>query len=134
MKSLILATAILASATSVFARNPQIRACYEVGGRYVVANSTDDQFGLCILGESLVGSIDILNRDNAIEFPLSLHYYKKGVQACPAQNRKTLTSLDGLDEISVCMYVDNSIVDIETLAAGKNNERNAKLNEVLGLR
>lgn len=123
----------MASTTTVFARNPQIRACYDVGGRFEVVNSSNDQIGLCILDQSLVGAIDILNRNNVIEFPLSLYKYKKGVQVCPRQNITNLKSFDGLEEITVCMYSDGSILDIETLASGKNSERNAKLNEVLGI-
>lgn len=98
----------------------------------MVVNSFEDQIGLCKFGLTLVGSIDILNKDARIEVPLSLHNYKKGVQICGAQNRTTLTTFEG-EEISVCQYYDGSVIDIETLASGKNSGRNPELNSVLGL-
>lgn len=122
----------LTNSLSLAAKNPQIRACYAAGGEFLVVNSIDDQIGLCRFGLSLVGSIDILNKDARIEVPLSLHNYKKGVQLCMSQNRTKLTTFEG-EEISVCQYYDGSIIDIETLASGKLSDRNPKLNSVLGL-
>lgn len=122
----------LTNSLSLAAKNPQIRACYAAGGEFLVVNSVDDQIGLCRFGLSLVGSIDILNKDARIEVPLSLHNYKKGVQLCMSQNRTKLTTFEG-EEISVCQYYDGSIIDIETLASGKLSDRNPKLNSVLGL-
>lgn len=124
---------ILLTTTATYAvRNPQIRACYAAGGQFMVVNSTEDQIGLCKLGPSLIGSIDLLNKDARIEVPLSLHNYKKGVQVCGSQNRTILTTFDG-EEISFCQYYDGSVIDIETLASGKNSGRNPELNSVLGL-
>ena len=97
-----------------------------------MVNSTEDQIGLCKFELSLVGSIDILNKDARIEVPLSLHHYKNGVQLCASQNRTILTTFEG-DEISFCQYYDGSLIDIETLASGKNSGRNPELNSVLGL-
>lgn len=133
MKNLALLATILITTTTTYAtRNPQIRACFAAGGQFLVVNSVDDQIGLCKFGHSLVGSIDILNKDARIEIPLSLHNYKKGVQVCGSQNRTTLMTFEG-EEISVCQYYDGSVIDIETLASGKNSGRNPELNSVLGL-
>lgn len=133
MKKLTLFSIVLFSALSSFAaKNPQIRACVMVGGVFIVVNAPGDQIGLCKLGPSLVGSIDILNKDARIEVPLSLYNYKKGVQLCSPQNMAVMTTFDG-EEISVCQYYDGSIIDIETLANGKYSNRNTQLNKVLGL-
>lgn len=133
MKNLALFTLILCTAAASYAvRNPQIRACYAAGGEFMVVNAPEDQLGICKLGLSMVGSIDILNKDARIEIPLSLHNYKKGVQLCLAQNRTTLSTFDG-EEISVCQYYDGSVIDLETLSSGKNNNRNDLLNSALGL-
>lgn len=133
MKNLaLLATILLTTTVSYAVRNPQIRACHAAGGQFMVVNSTEDQIGLCKFGFSLVGSIDILNKDARIEVPLSLHHYKKGVQLCGSQNQTTLTTFEG-EEISFCQYYDGSLIDIETLASGKNSGRNPELNSVLGL-
>ena len=133
MKNLaLIAIVLFTGAVSNATRNPQIRACYSAGGTFFVVNSIDDQIGLCKLGLSLVGAIDILNKDARIEVPLSLHNYKKGILVCESSNITTLRTFEG-HEISVCMYYDGSVIDIETLASGKNNPRNQELNSVLGL-
>lgn len=109
-----------------------MRACRAAGGEFIIANTSDDQIGLCKLGLNYVGAIDVLNRDAQIEVPLSLHYYKKGVQACSTQNLTIVNTLEG-EEISVCLYSDDSVIDIETLASGYLSQRNAALNAFLGI-
>ncbi len=123
LTSLIIFTATASSAI----RNPQIRACYAAQGQFLVVNASEDQIGLCKLGPSLVGAIDLLNKDAQIEIPLSLHNYKKGVQTCTTRNLMTFTTFEG-EEIMVCYYSDGSVIDLETLSSGKNSERNTQLN------
>lgn len=133
MKNLVMLAMILFTTTATYAvRNPQIRACYSTGGNFLVVNTFQDQIGLCQFGHSLVGAIDILNKDARIEIPLSLHYYKIGVQLCESRNQMTLTTFDG-DKISVCQYYDGSVIDIKTLTSGKNSGHNSQLNSALGL-
>lgn len=135
MKSLALALALsllLVGNSSFATRNPQIRACVSVGGQFFVVDAEYDEVGICRIDNSLVGAIDILNRDSGIEVPLSLFNYKKGVQSCSSQNLTTLYTFEG-EPIYVCQYSDGSILDVETLTSGKNSARNQELNKVLGL-
>lgn len=133
MKKLLIVSAVIFSTATAFAfKNPQIRACYTVGGQFLVINTEDDQIGLCKIGNSLVGAIDILNKDSRIEVPLSLSHYKRGIQVCKSQNITTLVTFEG-EEVTFCQYSDGSLIDIETVASGKNSERNTVLNNVLGL-
>lgn len=133
MKKLAIFGAVILSTLSVYAyKNPQIRACHSVGGQFFVANSQFDQFGLCKIGLSIVGAVDILNRNAQIEYPASLYNYTRGIQVCTQFNRNTLTTLEG-ETLEVCLYSDSTIIDIETLASGKNSGRNPELNKVLGL-
>jgi hypothetical protein len=133
MKTLLLTGAItLLSTTAFSASNPQIRACHSVGGQFFVSQVLDDQIGLCKIGQSVVGSIDILNRDAQIEVPLSLHYYASGVKVCPPQNLTTLNDANQ-NEFTVCMYSDDSVIDIETLNSGFESHRNLQLDAILGL-
>lgn len=128
----LLSIALFTTISSFAAENPQIRACRLAGGEFMVVNSPEDQIGLCKFGPALVGSIDILNKDARIEVPLSLHNYKKGIQTCSSQNMALLMTFDK-KELLVCQYYDGSIIDIDTLASGKNSGRNALLNSALGL-
>lgn len=133
MKSLVLALTLLLVGNSSFAtRNPQIRACVTAGGQFFVVNSEFDEIGICRIDNSLVGAIDILNRDSGIDVPLSLFNYKRGVRSCSSQNLTTLYTLDN-ESIYVCQYSDGSILDVETLTSGKDSPRNNELNKVLGL-
>lgn len=133
MKNLALFAMILFTTAATYAvKNPQIRACYAAGGEFMVVNSSEDEIGLCKFGPSLVGAIDILNKDARIEIPLSLHNYKKGIQLCGSQNMTKFTTFEG-EEISVCQYYDGSVIDLETLASGKNSVQNTELNSALGL-
>lgn len=133
MKKLILTGLILFSALSVFAVvNPQIRACHSVNGEFFVLKSDYDELGICKFGPALVGAIDILNKDDSIEEPLSLIRYKQGLQSCSVENVANLTSFEG-DVRAFCIYSDNSLIDLETVKSGKNNPRNSKLNSALGL-
>ncbi len=133
MKNLaLIAIVLFTAAVSNAIRNPQIRACHSAGGEFFVVQSSNDQIGLCKLDLSIVGAIDLMNKDASIEVPLSLHNYKKGVQVCGTQNITTLKTFNN-EELSVCMFYDGSIIDIETLASGKNNARNQALNSALGL-
>ena len=133
MNKFIVFNIFLFSTLSVFAFNPQIRACNAVSGEFMVVNTQYDQLGLCKLGLSVVGSIDILNKDARIEVPLSLFNYRRGVKACNTQNLTRLTTFEG-DSIYVCHYSDNSVIDVETLTSGKDSLRNKELNAALMLK
>ena len=133
MKKLVIFGAVILSTLSAYSfKNPQIRACHLVGGQFFVANSQFDQIGLCKIGLSVVGAIDLLNRDAQIEYPASIYNYVRGIQVCNQLNHTTLKTTEG-EIIYVCQYSDGSLVDIETLASGKNSGRNLELNKVLGL-
>ena len=134
MAKYLLGLVLVFSSLTTFAfRNPQMRACFTAGGQFFVVNGDYDQYGICKFGQSLVGAIDILNRDSAIDVPLSLFNYKRGVKVCPTQNLTTLTTFEG-DPLYVCQYSDLSIIDVETLTSGKDSERNLELNKALKLK
>ena len=117
----------------VMLANPQIRACNTVGGQFAVVDSDFEQIGLCLLGPSIVGAIDILNKDAALEIPLSLYNYRKGVMSCSPHNLTKLTTLSG-NPLLVCLYSDGSLIDIDTLNSGKASLRNVELNRALAIR
>jgi hypothetical protein len=123
--------AILASLSS--AKNAQIRACLSVGGEFSTIETQLDNVGLCKVGLSYVGALDILHRNSVIEAPLSLHYYKKGVRTCPIQNLITSRNSQG-HNIKLCFYSDESLIDLDTLSAGHISERNVKLDVLLKLK
>ncbi|AGH94797.1 hypothetical protein [Pseudobdellovibrio exovorus] len=110
----------------------QTRACRIAGGQYFEIEFDFDEIGLCLVGESLVGSRDLLNKNARIEIPLSLHHYRRGVRTCTAANMQTL-QLGDLGRVDVCLYSDGSVIDLATLLSGKEHNRNAKLNKALGL-
>lgn len=114
------------------AKKPQLRACENAGGEYFVVEFPEDEIAICQFGVSYVGAIDFLNRDALIEIPLSLHYYKKGVTGCAPRNL-TLISVSENHNVSVCLYSDGSVIDIETLKTGRLSEHNTQLDSALGV-
>lgn len=133
MKKWISFGVVFFSMLTAFATNPQIRACRTSGGEFFVVNTENDQIGLCKLGLSVVGSIDILNKSAQIEIPLSLFNYRRGVKVCPSQNLTEFTTFEG-DKIYVCQYSDGSVIDVETLTSGKDSGRNTQLDAALSFR
>ena len=124
---LIFISALAAYATN----NPQIRACNVTGGQFFsVFTEEQDQLGLCRYGEALIGSIDILNKDETVT--LSIENYRAGIRDCETFNLTLLKTFNG-EYILACRYNDGSVIDIETLKTGYTNERNDLLNKALGL-
>ncbi len=135
MRKLLFLSALLVSGLTAQAqKNPQIRVCNASGGAFTVVDTPDyqDQVGVCKLGNSIVGSIDLLNKDAQIEVPLSLYNYRKGVKVCSPTNIATLTFSDGKD-VAVCFYSDYSFIDLKTLTSGKNSGSNPELDHALSL-
>lgn len=132
LKTIALSLVLLTSVSAFALRNPQIRACLIAQGDFMIVNTSYDQIGLCKVGPSYVGAIDLLNKDAQIEVPFSLYSYKKGFQSCADRNLVTLTMLDG-QKLDVCYYSDGTLIDLETLTTGKNDPRNQLLNTALGL-
>ena len=68
MKSLgLFMLLVLAGFTSSAASNPQMRACRVASGQFFVVDTGLDQLGLCRIGNSVIGAMDLLNKDAAIE-------------------------------------------------------------------
>jgi len=127
----IVVLVLLASVTSSAFGNPQIRACTVTGGQFMSVLTDDDQLGMCRYNQSLIGSIDILNRDSSEESPLSIENYRDGILDCEAFNITTVKTFSGT-VIQVCRYNDGSIIDIVTLSRGRYDLRNHLLNQALG--
>ncbi len=115
------------------AGNPQMRACRVANGQFFVLDTGLDQIGLCRLGSSVVGAIDLLNKDAAIEdMPASIYDYSRGVTMCDPGHIATFPSAGGTP-LKVCYYDDGSIIDLTTLMRGKNHPQNWQLSKALGL-
>lgn len=133
MKKLFLLSAALllviqASATTT----GQTRACRIAGGKYTQIEVDYEEVGVCLVGESIVGSRDLFNKNARIEVPLSLHNYRKGVRTCATANMYTI-EFEGSGSVDVCLYSDDSLIDLATLFTGKDHPRNKKLSRTLGL-
>ena len=123
---------LLASITSSAAvGNPQMRACRVTGGQFTTVLTDMDQLGMCRYGQALVGSIDILNKDDSELAPLSIENYRDGILDCEAFNLTSVRTSDG-KLIQVCRYNDGSIIDLVTLSRGRYDFRNQLLNKALG--
>jgi hypothetical protein len=123
----------LAGLTASAASNPQMRACRVVNGQFFVIDTGLDQLGLCRIGYSVIGAIDLLNKDASIEdMPFSVYEYSRGTTTCEADHIATFPSPGG-SALKVCYYDDGSLIDLQTLNRGKSHPHNWYLNKALGL-
>lgn len=130
---LSLFAAITLSLTAVAQNNPQIRQCHITGGEFLVAQTENDQIGLCKYDSALIGTIDLLTYEDNLNPVQSLQTYIDGIQSCePYAQTKTIQILDGTS-IDVCVFFDGSTIDSNTLKLGRHAPENTKLNKALDL-
>ena len=110
--------------------NPQFRVCNEHGGEFVVADIVSDQIGLCKVGNSYVGTIDLMNFFYENKSNLSISNYSAAITSCPTFVNST--SLEGAT-IQLCIYEDNSVLDFQTVMNSKYSFENAALNFFLSI-
>lgn len=119
--------------TTLAASNPQMRACRVANGQFFVLDTGLDQLGLCRIGYSVIGAIDLLNKDAAIEdMPFSVYEYSRGATTCEPDHVTTFPNPGG-SALKVCYYDDGSLIDLQTLIRGRNHPNNWYLNKALGL-
>ena len=124
---------MITGASTWSASNPQMRACRAASGQYFILDTGLDEIGFCRLGPSVIGAIDLLNKDAAMEeAPASLSDYRDGIADCEPSNVSAIPNGAG-NILKVCYYDDGSIIDLQTLSRGKNHSLNWQLNRALGL-
>ena len=113
--------------------NPQIRVCNQNGGEFVVVETADDQIGLCRVGSSYIGALDLVKYLTEDTLSFSVEVYIQGVTSCdPLGTSRSFKSLEG-QIIRICLYQDGSTIELLTLQSGKHSVENTKLNQILGL-
>jgi len=134
--SMLLVFSGLFSQASIYPQivtNPQMRACRAVNGQFFLVDTGLDQIGLCRVGSSVIGAIDLLNKNADIEdAPSSIVDYKNGVTACNSNHIVSFPNPAGR-ALKACYYDDGSVIDMMTLARGRNNPLNQQLNRALNL-
>jgi len=122
-----------ASFNSQTVTNPQMRACRIANGQFFLVDTGLDQIGLCRLGPTIIGAADLLNKDADVEdAPSSVVDYKNGVTACNSNHIVSFPNPVGR-ALKACYYDDGSVIDLMTLARGKNSSLNQALNRALNL-
>lgn len=115
----------------------QLHTCRSASGEFAAGRTQNNNLvGLCRLGPSAIGSMDLVTffAGNS-GVALSVENYKHGIKDC-AQGDGHLTKLNNLENnqsFEICHYKDGSMLDVDTLRAGKEAPRNAKLSHALGL-
>jgi len=136
MKSLITLSAFVLTVFSKFVMaqsNPQIRFCHQSAGVFIVADTENDQVGLCRFSSAVIGALDLLNYQTTKTPVQSLHSYVDGIQSCePYGENITITIVQG-HTLQVCRFSDGSMIDMLTLLAGREASQNAALNKALKL-
>ena len=124
---------VLAGLSAWSSGNPQMRACRIANGQFFVLDTGLDEIGLCRIGQSVVGAIDILNKDADIDdAPASLTDYRDGITECDPSRVVIFPNVAGTT-LKICYYEDGSLIDLITLNRGKTSPLNTPLNKALGL-
>lgn len=135
--SVITLTLFLASTSKAFVPNPQIRACHQTGGDFIVAKTENftpsDQVGFCKYDSALIASLDLLAFQDNMRPVQSLQTYIDGIQVCEPYGQTTSFDILQGPRIGVCQFADGSLIEFETLKLGRDALENSKLNKALGL-
>jgi len=129
---------VLFSFKSIAQQNPQIRNCHIAGGEFITANikigKTQDEIGLCQFDSAYVGAVDVIRflDSQRNTKPMSFNEYANGEKLCSGQIALARI-VDSELSFKVCIYPDQSIMDMPTLITGVFAEQNFKLNTFLGL-
>jgi hypothetical protein len=131
--SLIMLLSLAGVFTQAATVNPQVRACRVANGQFFRVDTGLDQIGLCRIGRSVIGAIDLLNKDADIEdMPMSILDFQNGVTTCDSSHIVIFPNPAGRT-LKACYYDDGSIIDLMTLNLGRNSQLNEQLNRVLNL-
>lgn len=110
-------------------KNPLIRDCQQSQGVFI---ATDSNNALCALNTNLVGALDVVHFKNKIKMPLSLKAYIAGKTICQGQTRLETWGNGSMQVAArVCVFSDDSMIDLDTLSKGFNSASNAALNQFL---
>lgn len=132
-KMILIFSTLFSSLTFAVQKNPQIRTCQTLGGDYLVANSYNDQIGLCKFDKAIVGALDLMLFNNKEAISQSLNAFMKGQTNCESVGQiQTLIIVQGAS-LQFCSFADGSFIELGTLIKGIDSADNQKLDQVLGL-
>ncbi len=115
MKKLIILTFSFIS-LNVFAinHNPQMHLCRQLQGEFSSETSGTDEIGLCQIGTSKIGTIDLMKYFYENVSTLSVQSFMSQQKVCSDGQVLTLTKDNGLATV-YCLYSDYSIIDLKSL-------------------
>jgi len=111
--------------------NPQMRECRLSGGSFFTVDFPNDQVGVCQLDGSIIGALDLMYARTMGTQKRSVMEYLNSPTVCTGALLQ-ITNTEGR-LLPTCLYLDGSMLDVESLTAGKNSYRNSKLNSALRL-
>lgn len=129
---------ILFASQFTFAQNPQITRCHQSDGQFIVADlywhGQNDQVSFCKFGLSTVGALDVMNFVDSQKNSVAQAFadYSNGITTC-AGEVVTARLVNTSTQMNVCVYSDNSMIDIATIISGKEAAQNQLFNSFLGL-
>ncbi len=135
MKSLTTVFLLFFSMNLMAMNNPQIRICHQKNGEFLSVDLGNDQVGLCKIGNSYVGALDLvyLAQNQTSE---SLISYAQREKNCQGNEVQVVISDDAnlkTNFKTLCQLSDGSLIDIDTLNSGRDSVENSALNMALGL-
>ncbi|MEZ0391920.1 MAG: hypothetical protein ACAH59_06880 [Pseudobdellovibrionaceae bacterium] len=119
---------------SAFANNPQIRTCRITGGEFHAVRALNDEFGFCTYESAMMDSISLLLVTTSSQKTLAVQAFESGLQC--SQSQGSVVRGEDLEnkKFDLCVFSDESLVELGTLQAGPNASANTGLMKALQMR
>lgn len=113
-------------------RNPLIRHCIQSQGQYwVLAPGTAKDYALCVFSNnSAISAMDLMLNQTEQKRTLAINAFLKSITSCSGQVVFDVSDSEGTNW-DLCVYSDNSFIELKTLKKGKTHPDNAELLSVL---
>ena len=107
-----------------------MRICLQkLGGEFISIDLNNTQVGVCKLGNSYIGSMDLVAWNNS-RAPKSIEQYISRQQLC--FGGQVNVQVNSTPQI-LCVYDDGSMLDLNTVLLGRDSKQNVFLNIALDL-
>lgn len=115
MKKLIILTLGLISLNAMALNtNPQMRLCRQLHGEFSSEGSGLDEIGVCQIGQSKIGTIDLMKYFYENVATLSIQSFLSQQKVCLSGQIVSLVKDNGM-ATRYCLYSDYSILDLNSL-------------------
>jgi hypothetical protein len=111
--------------------SPWKRVCRENGGLFWVLNvQTPNEIPLCLFGDAAIGAESYFNHKQGDDV-IAVRAYLNS-ESCAQNDGRVISGVDTNHKTwSLCLFADNSLMEVDTLDNGPQDSRNSLLTNAL---